>query len=277
MKTLILLLFLQVSAFAQTIQADWQARAVKQFPQLAVKDSPLNKAFLAEVARYKREAPQFFAEKPSWPYIIAVQKAAEQGNAAAQFKLGRMLSGGDDSCPSVEEPGGEKKAIEWYQKAAAGGDARAQRELAVSYDIGSYGFPKDIAKAVEWYQKAAAGGDAIAQDALASCYVAGKGVPKDLKKALEWTRKGAVQGYINCQVDMGLYDSKTFHFEADDIEATAWYYILEKEDRDVIAKANREREARIGRAGMLAAQRRSKEIIKEINTAKAARASTGEN
>ena len=73
MKTLLLVLALNTYIFAQTTEKEWQAEAVKDFPQLAVQGSPLNKAFLAEVARLKREAPEFFTAMPGWPYHVASQ------------------------------------------------------------------------------------------------------------------------------------------------------------------------------------------------------------
>jgi TPR repeat protein len=54
------------------------------------------------------------------------------------------------------------KAREWYEKAAAKGDASAMFNLGVLYDNG-FGVAKDYAKAREWYEKAAARGHARAR------------------------------------------------------------------------------------------------------------------
>ena len=51
------------------------------------------------------------------------------------------------------------KAREWYEKAAAAGDAVAMSQLGLLYDNGQ-GVAQDYAKAREWYEKAAAKGDA---------------------------------------------------------------------------------------------------------------------
>ena len=67
-----------------------------------------------------------------------------------------------------------KKAVEWYQKAAAQGEAEAQCMLGLCYEVGQ-GVTKDYKKAVEWYQKAAAQGDANAQWILGWCYTKDKG------------------------------------------------------------------------------------------------------
>ncbi|MBI0416887.1 MAG: sel1 repeat family protein, partial [Nitrosomonadaceae bacterium] len=54
------------------------------------------------------------------------------------------------------------KAVEFFQKAAAQGNADAQNNIAVMYLTGE-GVPKSTSKAVEFFQKAAAQGNADAQ------------------------------------------------------------------------------------------------------------------
>ena len=80
------------------------------------------------------------------------------------------------------------------QKAAKGGDAKAQFNLGSMYDQGR-GVAKNERKAVEWYQKAAAQGNASAQNNLGVMYSQGRGVAKDERKAVEWYKKSAAQGH----------------------------------------------------------------------------------
>lgn len=77
------------------------------------------------------------------------QKAAEQGNAGAQFNLGFCYYRG------VGVGVNHKQTIYWYQKAAAQGDASAQYHLGVFYQNGSCGMIKCLAVAVVYYQAAA--------------------------------------------------------------------------------------------------------------------------
>jgi hypothetical protein len=56
-----------------TIQ-DWQARAVTEFPELGVQDSPFNRLFLEKAALLKEKSPQSLSD-PSWPYRLAVRIA----------------------------------------------------------------------------------------------------------------------------------------------------------------------------------------------------------
>ena len=52
------------------------------------------------------------------------RKAAEQGNAAAQYNLGVRYETGRGGLPKDEA-----KAVEWYRKAAEQGDADARNNL----------------------------------------------------------------------------------------------------------------------------------------------------
>jgi len=76
-------------------------------------------------------------------------KAAEQGNAGAQYNLGLCYANGGDGVPKDIE-----KAIYWYTKAAEQGFAEAQYMLACGYATGD-GVPKDMEKAIYWFTKAA--------------------------------------------------------------------------------------------------------------------------
>ena len=88
-------------------------------------------------------------------------------------------------------PNDDAKAVEWYQKSAAQGDAAAQFYLGLMYADGR-GVPNDDAKAVEWWQKCAAQGVACAQSKLGWMYGEGRGVPKDEAKAYAWFNIAAV-------------------------------------------------------------------------------------
>jgi TPR repeat protein len=96
----------------------------------------------------------------------------------------------------------EAKAVEWYQKAAAQGNALAQNDLGDMYANGR-GVVKNEAKAVEWYEKAATQGNATAQFNLGVAYVHGRGVAKNEAKAVEWYEKAATQGLAYAQTNLG--------------------------------------------------------------------------
>lgn len=72
---------------------------------------------------------------------------AEEGNAQAQFNLALMYHGGLGVRRS------EKAAVEWYQRAASNGSKEAQEFLAVGYQEGWFGLPRDTKQANYWFQR----------------------------------------------------------------------------------------------------------------------------
>ncbi len=111
--------------------------------------------------------------------LVWFRKAADQGNADAQFSLGIMYEG------SWGVRRDYKQAAIWYRKAAEQGEALAQESLGNAYRDGN-GVLKDPAQAVMWYRKAAEQGDASAQKSLGDLYEAGQGVPQDYIQAYMW-------------------------------------------------------------------------------------------
>ena len=75
-------------------------------------------------------------------------RSAEQGDARAQVRLGRLYERGR----SVERDYAE--AIKWYRKAAEQGESYAQFRLGEFYETGC-GVEQDYTEAVKWYRKAA--------------------------------------------------------------------------------------------------------------------------
>jgi TPR repeat protein len=76
------------------------------------------------------------------------RKLADEGNAEAQYKLGRMYEEG------LGLPQDSKEAAKWYLKAAEKGNAQAQYKMGTLYTLGK-GVPKDRLEAAKWLGKAA--------------------------------------------------------------------------------------------------------------------------
>ena len=88
--------------------------------------------------------PQDYAAAVSW-----YRKAADQGNADAQYNLGVMYDQGQGV------PQDYAAAVSWFRKAADQGYAHAQFNLGLMYDEGQ-GVPQDYAQAHMWFNLAAA-------------------------------------------------------------------------------------------------------------------------
>ena len=83
------------------------------------------------------------------------RKAAEQGDAWAQYNLGWCYEHGR----GVPQSYGE--AVMWYRKVADQGNATAQNSLGLCYQNG-YGVPQDKLQAYKWFTLASGHGNAEA-------------------------------------------------------------------------------------------------------------------
>ena len=111
--------------------------------------------------------------------LEAVKRNAKQGDAKAQYALGRSYENG----VGVHES--SAKAARWYRKAAEQGLAPAQYSLGRMYAAG-LGVRKDDAQAIPWFRKAAAQDYALAMNRLGVMYERGHGVPEDCAEAYKW-------------------------------------------------------------------------------------------
>ena len=82
------------------------------------------------------------------------RKAADQGDASAQFSLGLRYANGEGVAKDSAE------AVKWYRKAAEQGNASAQGNLGAMYSNGE-GVAKDSVEGLAWSNIAAASGDEI--------------------------------------------------------------------------------------------------------------------
>ena len=103
-----------------------------------------------------------------------------------------------------------KHAVDcWLYVADLGkGNADVFSNLGISYYYGN-GVPQDYKKAVHYYQRAAALGHPFGMYNLAVACEYGNGTPKDMKKAIQSYRMAAeehVNQAIDALIRLGLYD-----------------------------------------------------------------------
>ena len=126
-----------------------------------------------------------FAENLS---LSEIKKAAEQGDASAQFKLAMMYTDG------TGVPQDYKQAHNWFIKAAEQGNTNAQGSLGSLYSKGQ-GVRQDDQQALNWYTKAAEQGNVPLQYLLGTMYVYGAGgVRQNTATAKEWFGKACDNG-----------------------------------------------------------------------------------
>jgi len=156
----------------QSFSISKQLPNIKSLQQEASQNNIQAQITLGNMYETGQNIPKDYKKALEW-----YTKAANQGNALAQFYVGRRYADG-----ALNIPKDYKKALEWYTKAANQGNAQAQLNIGIMYQDG-LGVPKDVRKSLEWYTKAANQGNALAQLNIGIIYKDGLGVPKDYKKA----------------------------------------------------------------------------------------------
>jgi len=209
--------------------------------------------------------PKDYVQPVKW-----YRKAAEQKNAEAQFQLAWAYGNGKGVPEDIAE------GVKWYRKADEHrvSDGVSVRDRAAwAFGIGGE-LPKDDVDVLKWYRKAAEHGFADAQCRLGRAYGIGKAVPKDDIEAVKWYRKAAEQGFAEAQRFLGKAYQDGTGVPKNYVEALAWYNVAAASG-DWIAPYNRDLlEKQLGPQVSLLYQQRSREILKEIESAKQNRAKT---
>lgn len=142
--------------------------------------------------------------------MMKCRKAAEQGEADAQYRLG---------CYAKDET----EALKWYHKAAEQGHEGAKSRLVGWYKLEEDRAVKWYRKAeVGWYRKAAEQGCVIAQFRLGMCYATGTGVEQNQEKAEEWFDK-IKDPFDQFMIGNCFLAPLHFDFIRDEVMAMKWY------------------------------------------------------
>jgi TPR repeat protein len=164
--------------------------------------------------------------------ILAQRDVFGEGPTSAEVEALRGLAeGGDASAQTnlglryelgqgVQQNYGE--AARWYRRAADQGFARAQTNLGYLFDEG-LGVPQDWAEAWRWYQQAAAQGDARAINNLGYMYDQGRGVPQNFAEAMRLYRISADMGFARAQTNVGSMFDAGRGVPQNFPEAVRWY------------------------------------------------------
>ena len=111
--------------------------------------------------------------------LAECQPLAEEGNATAQFCVGRLYANG------FGVPMNDDLALRWYGLAAEQGYSEAQLNLGLMHANG-WGVEMNDQEAAKWYRLAAEQGLVAAQTSLAMLCYKGRGVEQDLLEAYMW-------------------------------------------------------------------------------------------
>ncbi|HET6378116.1 MAG TPA: tetratricopeptide repeat protein [Methylocella sp.] len=179
------------NAVSQAIPAIPQAREAPPPPSEAPQSAALAaRAQSGDAAAQFELARRYAQAGGTRNYELAAQwfgKAAMQGHAIAEFRLGSLYERGLGVARDLQ------RARELYQRAAEKGNVRAMHNLGVLAAEGPDGKP-NYASAALWFGKAADFGIRDSQYNVAVLLARGLGVPKDLLKSYTWFAVVAASG-----------------------------------------------------------------------------------
>ena len=176
--------------FSMSLRAPFRAACFVLFsglllaaqPTIASAQTPATPA--AGAAQLLAQAEQALSDSRSSAALPLLIEASDRGSAAARRELGLLwLHGG-----AVQANAGH--ALQWFEAAAAGGDARSFSYIGDFYLNAENGVP-DPSSALYWYRKAEQAGDARGAIALSQLYCSGTGVKKNLDTCARFLEAGA--------------------------------------------------------------------------------------
>ena len=85
------------------------------------------------------------------------------------------------------------EAFKWYKKSAEQGNAFGEMNLGRCYDLG-IGTGRNYREAVKWFKKSADQGNVMGMSYLSAYYDSGTGVDQDYREALKWSTKAEAKG-----------------------------------------------------------------------------------
>lgn len=131
--------------------------------------------------------------------VAALGPAAAAGDPAAQYELWLALDAAKDDTPEAA-----LRAAEWLVAAAESGHPAAANAVGVLYRDGAGGFARDEDAAFRWFRRAASGGDADGETNLARAFRDGAGASRDEQEAARQFLLAAKRGSPAAQFNLAL-------------------------------------------------------------------------
>ena len=141
-----------------------------------------------------------------------VKKAAQKGDAQAQYELGEMYEYGEVTAIDYAE------ALKWYKKSAKQGNANGQYGVGRIYSNG-LGVEEDCVEGMKWYMLSAEQNNSQGQRGVGNLYRAGCGVEKNFDEAMKWYQKSIKQNDAKTMYTLGLFYIEEYN---DTVEGLKW-------------------------------------------------------
>jgi TPR repeat protein len=161
---------------------EWEAKAIAELQPLADNGQAESQRGLADCY-----VNAWGVEKSYEMAVRLYADAYECRDWLALGRLSRLYAEGLGVAKDIE------KARTMLQLAAEKESSEACGRLGECYEYGELSIAKDHKKAVEWYRKSAAEGDACGLFNLGRCYMNGIGVELDRKAAVMWLTLAAAE------------------------------------------------------------------------------------
>ena len=155
-----------------------------------------------------------------------------------------------------------KQAHKWFLKAAEQGHPQAQYKVAARHHFGT-GIAADPERAVAWYRRAAGQGVAEARHNLAHMLLNGTGTKRSPDEAARWYTENARHGFGPSQLALGYLYLQGTGVKADIAEAWAWFRAAESRGMGGAAKARAEAAQRLAPDGLKRAKTLAKPRIRK--------------
>ena len=128
----------------------------------------------------------------------STKKAAEEGNAVAQYNLARSYAAGKNVAKDL------KAALYWLEKSASAGQPNAQTSMGWAYMSNYLGLAPDYKLAMEWNLKAANQKFGEGSSNIGLLYENGWGLPVNHAEAAKWYWKAIEQHAYSGQAEFHL-------------------------------------------------------------------------
>lgn len=149
-----------------------------------------------------QESKKFIQAQEFNKAVPLLQKAAELGNAEAQYNLGYCYQAGI----GIEQD--LSKSVEWYAKSSEQDWNDALYAMMMAYGTGQ-GVKQNSEKAFEYALRCAENDDATCMFNVISCYKDGNGTAQNIDKMLEWAiRLGKLENPQNLQLSGRITSSR---------------------------------------------------------------------
>jgi WD40 repeat protein len=147
--------------------------------------------------------------------------------------------------------GDDKRAVELYRRASELGYPVAHNNLALLYETGGAGLPRDPQLAIEHFRAAWDLGMSVVSVNLGRIYIEGKLVPVDRERGLEWLQEGVSAGVAGAHFELANRYSQGNETDLD-LEKALYHYamatrLFEQAGNDGGAQATRRRRGSLAR------------------------------